>query len=404
MDAVSALPAIVALFAAIATTYLLTKRFGSPPEQGRFASIDGLRGYLAFFVFLHHSSVWYFYLRTNGWTAPPSHLYTHLGESSIVLFFMISGFLFFSKLVHGKQAGFDWGRLYVSRFLRLVPMYLVAMSAMFLIVAILSSGTLKEPPLRLLKGAVHWLGFTMLGEPDLNGVPFTSSIVAAVTWTLRYEWWFYCSLPLLALTVRMIPPFPYLLLGIVTLAGVVFVKTPEVHHLLAFLGGIAASLLVRVRAFPRFACHRGSSLLAISLVAFTVVVFPSAHGIVPVMLLSVPFALIAGGNSLFGLLVHPVSRLLGEMAYSIYLLHGITLFTVFTFLVGIREAKDLSPLAHWILVIGLSPVLIVTCFCTFRLIERPAMQRTNAVTGWIRSCLTVPTNRRTASSESTLLR
>jgi hypothetical protein len=40
MNPVGPLPAIAALFMAIVTTYLITKLFGAPSEQGRFASID----------------------------------------------------------------------------------------------------------------------------------------------------------------------------------------------------------------------------------------------------------------------------------------------------------------------------------------------------------------------------
>jgi peptidoglycan/LPS O-acetylase OafA/YrhL len=86
MSPVSSLPAIVALLVVVATTYLLSVKFAPPPKQGRFATLDGLRGYLAIFVFLHHSSIWYYYLRTNQWKLPPSSLYTHFGQSSVALF------------------------------------------------------------------------------------------------------------------------------------------------------------------------------------------------------------------------------------------------------------------------------------------------------------------------------
>jgi peptidoglycan/LPS O-acetylase OafA/YrhL len=64
----------------------------------RYASLDGLRGYCAFFVFLHHASIWYSYLHTNSWAAPPSHFYNHLGQSGVAIFFMITGFLFFFEI------------------------------------------------------------------------------------------------------------------------------------------------------------------------------------------------------------------------------------------------------------------------------------------------------------------
>ena len=396
MDPVSSLPAIAALFVAIMVTYLIYRCFGAPPDQRRFASIDGLRGYLAFFVFLHHSSIWYFYLRQGQWRIPPSNLYTHFGQSSVAFFFMITGFLFFSKLIDGKTRGVDWGKLFISRFLRLVPLYLFVMLLLFSVIALLSNGVLNEPLPKLIKGVIRWLGFTILGAPNLNGIDHTSTIVGRVTWSLPYEWFFYFSLPLLALTVRVTPPLPYIILGIVSIVGL-SIWHPQTHHLLSFLGGIAASFLVRINAFRQFAVRGIASLLVLCFIAITITAFPSVYGIVPLLLLSLAFSLIAGGNSMFKVLVSPVSRTLGEMSYSIYLLHGITLFITFTFIIGINEAKELSSITHWMLVVGISPILILTSFCTFRFIERPAMQSTHAVTAWLRSRLTLRPKGRAAS-------
>lgn len=395
MSPVSPLPAIGSLLVAFATSFLLVKKFGAPPDQGRFASIDGLRGYLAFFVFLHHSCIWYFYLRTGKWEVPPSNLYTHFGQSSVALFFMITGFLFFSKLIEGRKKGIDWGKLFVSRFLRLAPLYFFVVFLLFLVVVILSDGILNEPVPMLLKKMMRWLGFTILGEPDLNGIAHTSRIIAGVTWSLPYEWLFYLSLPLLALTVGVTPPRPFIALGIA-----IFIYFglwhPKIYYL-SFLGGIMASFLVRSDRFRNFAVRRVSSFVVIGCVGVAVAAFPSAYETLPLFLLAVAFALIASGNSLFGLLVSPVSRTLGEYAYGIYLLHGITLFTIFTFVLGLPESRALSPVSHWLVVVGITPFLIFICFLTFRFIERPSMQSTTRVTTWLRSRLNPRSKEQAAS-------
>jgi peptidoglycan/LPS O-acetylase OafA/YrhL len=383
VNPVSPLPAIICVVIAMATCFLLMKRFGKPLTHDRYTSLDGLRGYLAFFVFLHHSSVWYFYLHSGQWELPPSNLYTHFGQSSVALFFMITGFLFFSKLIDGRTREIDWAKLFVSRFLRLVPLYVFAIFTMFLIVVVITHGTLNEPFVQLIKGAIRWLGFTVLGNPDLNGVPHTSTIVAGVTWSLPYELFFYLSLPLLALTVGVKPPAPYLLLGIVTTIGLVYWH-PHAHHLFSFTGGIAAAFLVRSAPFRRFASSTLASFVCAVCLLLTVEFYPTAYGNTPLMLLSSAFILIACGNTLFGLLAHPVSRTLGEMAYSIYLLHGLTLFTAFHLLIGSVYASEYSPLVHWCVVAIITPVLVFVSFMTFRLIESPAMLRTKSTTEWLR--------------------
>jgi peptidoglycan/LPS O-acetylase OafA/YrhL len=387
MDPVSPLPAITCLLVAIATAFLLVKRFGAPPGLGRFASIDGLRGYLAFFVFLYHACVWYFYLQTGRWNVPPSNLYAHFGESSVLLFFMITGFLFFSKLIDGRTKPIDWGRLFVSRFMRLVPLYFFAMFILFFIVAYLSKGEIKEPVSRLLNEAFQWISFTIPGGPNLNGVANTFTITAGVTWSLPYEWIFYLSLPVLALTVRMMPPLPFIAISIACIMGLVIWRPPHLHALILapFSGGIIASLLARSELFCRFAARKISSLILICCIAITVIYYPSAFGVVPILLLSIAFAFIACGNTVYGVLVSPISRTLGEISYSIYLLHGILLFVTFNFIIGIGNSRNFSPLTHWFTAIVVTPFLISICFLTFRYVESPAMRSTTKFTAWLRT-------------------
>lgn len=384
MDPTSPLAAIASLVVAIVTAFVLTRLFGAPAGHDRFTSIDGLRGYLAFFVFLHHSCVWYFYLRTGEWEQPPSNLYSHLGESSVLFFFMITGFLFFSKLIDGKTKGIDWLRLYVSRLLRLTPLYLFVLLLLFIVIAYLSGGKLNEPIPALIQKIIYWLGFTILGTPNLNGIDATSTVVAGVTWTLRYEWFFYLSLPLLALPLRVKVPLPAILLGIVCVVGMLVWK-PQIEYLMTFLIGIIASVLVRIDAFRNFTSRAGSTWVPLGGIGMAVAFFPSAYELVPFLLLSVAFIFIACGNSLFGALTSPTSRALGEVAYSIYLLHGIVLFVTFTLILGVSESKALSPIAHWLVILGMVPFLICVCFVTFRYIERPAMRNTTKYTAWLRS-------------------
>jgi peptidoglycan/LPS O-acetylase OafA/YrhL len=384
MDPVSSLPAIVALMVAMATSFILAKNVVKPPAPGRFSSIDGLRGFLAFFVFLCHSSVWYFYLRTGEWDVPPSNLYTHFGESSVSLFFMITGFLFFSKLIDGRTKSIDWGRLFVSRVLRLAPLYFFAVSIVFLLVFILSDWSLNESIRDLIVGMIRWLGFSILANPDINELENTWIIIAGVTWSLPYEWLYYFSLPLLALAVGVLPPTAYLGLSLVCVAFLLTWVDASIH-ILSFMGGIAAAFHVRWDAFQRFAVGKLASVIALACLAAAVGFFPSAYGVVPILLLTVFFTLIASGNSLFGILLSPTSRTFGDFAYSMYLLHGIALFVIFNFVLGLPQSRELSVIQHWSIVMGITPVLICTCFLTYKFIERPATQNATSVTAWLRS-------------------
>jgi len=204
-----------ALLLALATVKVLTWRFGAPKAEGRFATIDGLRGYLAFFVFLHHSCIWYFYLRTSEFGAPPTNFMANIGRASVSLFFMITGFLFSTKLINDKEKGIDWIKLYVSRILRLTPLYLFAMLLLFGTVAVVSDFTLTQSPVTVAVNALRWIGFSSFGEPDLNGIEGTNLILSGVPWSLAYEWAFYLCLPLLAVALGAIPLLPVLAIGFI---------------------------------------------------------------------------------------------------------------------------------------------------------------------------------------------
>ncbi len=378
--------AIVLILVAFATVYFLTKATVTTSSSGRYSTIDGLRGYLALFVFIHHSCIWHFYLKNGLWEVPPSNLFTHLGKSSVVLFFMITGFLFFGKIIDGRHKPVDWGKLFISRFLRLTPLYLASMLLLFAIVYKKSDGVLHENLGLVVNEIVAWLGFTVLGAPNINGIHDTFSIIAGVTWSLPYEWIFYFLLPLIALVVGLRPPTKYVLLSAICAFLIVALQYPA-KMLVVFLAGISASILVRSDTFCRVAKNKISSCIAISCTCILIAVFQSANGIVQLLLLSVVFVIIAAGNSLFGLLLLPTSRALGELAYGIYLLHGLFLYVSFQFILGFSEAKALSPIMYWLVVVGVTPPLIVTCFFAYRYIEHPAMLSTNEFTAWIRAAV-----------------
>ena len=313
MQATSPIFLLLPLFLVFATAYFLQKYSGPPVSTGRFLSIDGLRGYLAFFVFIHHASAWYFYLQTGTWSLPPSALYTNLGLKSVVLFFMITGFLFYNKLLDSRVHGIDWGKFFVSRLLRLFPLYLCALFCIGVIVIFKSNGVLNEPFPVLAKSLIQWLSFTSLGTPDLNRFENTWLIVSGVTWTLPYEWLFYLVLPMLALTVRSVPPLPYLILSVIGIVWAILYKVAP-PLLLAFGGGVVAALAVRSSALRRIAAMPLGSVLAATSIAVVVFLFTQTHDVPQIILLTLAFTLIAGGATLFGSLVSRVSRTLGEMA------------------------------------------------------------------------------------------
>lgn len=383
MDAVSPWAALAVLLAATLAAWVLLKCVGAPPAQGRHAAIDGLRGYLALVVMTHHASIWYFYLRSGVWQLPPSRLYANFGGVGVALFFMITSFLFCSKLLEARGRGLDWGRLFVSRVLRLVPLYLLAMALLLAIVVQQSGATLHEPWPQVLRQVLCWLGFTFWGNPDINGVAHTMVIVAGVIWSLPYEWFFYLMLPLLALPLGIKPARRYLVLS---LLGLLLLRVwhPKLNQLLPFVSGYCAARVVHRPGLRAWARSQPAAWLVLGCLAGALLGASSSYGALSLVLLTVVFVLVAAGCDLFGLLVHPVSRTLGELAYGLYLLHGLLLFGLFKLLLGTDAAARLTPAEHWAWVACATPVLVGLCWCAFRWVERPAMAQVDSVTAWLR--------------------
>ncbi|KND61181.1 IS, phage, Tn Transposon [Candidatus Burkholderia verschuerenii] len=203
----------------------------------RYGYLDGLRGYLAFAVFLTHtasSAIWY---RTGEWVWPDSTFYILCGRVPVSLFFMITGFLFSQKLMMSRSR-VNWRRLYLSRLGRLAPLYLFVTTMVFIVVGYVTGWTLHVAPSELLRGAARWLALGILGHHDLNGLQ-QSWMINPATWTLRYEWTFYALLPLLAFFLTT----PRFVLVTIVLLALVYGAGLLEPVWVNFLFGIAAAKL-----------------------------------------------------------------------------------------------------------------------------------------------------------------
>jgi peptidoglycan/LPS O-acetylase OafA/YrhL len=353
----------------IRLTFLFEKK--SPPPM-RFATINGLRGYLAFFVMLHHASIWYVFCRTGSWTLPDSRLFAHLGQASVFLFFMITSFLFYDKLLNSRGRSFDWSAFFIGRFFRITPLYLVVVMFVFLTVGFLSNWRMVENAQQVLIAVGQWLLFTTPTAAPINGVAESNIIVAGVTWSLRYEWIFYLTLPLISLIAGQRPGLLMLAASIASLiVGWRIGLNPK--YALVFVGGIVASCLVRDARFVRFCEQKIASVLVLICLAI-VLQFPNSHQIVPCVVLIVAFCLIAGGADMFGLFLLPTSHRFGELAYGIYLIHGIVLFAAVSFLVGRDVTANMSAPMYWMFVALLALVTLSLAGLAYHYVEKPGIE------------------------------
>lgn len=341
--------------------------------KSRYDCLDGLRGFLALGVFFAHGIVMLQYYKTGTWTIPPIPFYTILAEMAVALFFMISGFLFWGKVL-ASESGMPAIRLYRSRFARLTPLYVFSVLLVFLIVAVRTDFQLNVTVLELMKQGVSWLSFGFLGipPPDINGLKDTYTM-QSIIWTLTFEWEFYLLLPLLSRLPFRTP----MVIILMFLAGYLASLVIPVGIILACfgLGALAAALMKRGVLDGRLGNSARTSLLAILILGVVFLGFDDAHGIPQYLVAFLFFMLILNGIDLFGLLRSRAAILLGTLSYSIYLLHNIVLYVVFLAYHQFQDAGQVSYLTFWGLV-GLSGLLaILFSLISYRYIEHPFLAK-----------------------------
>ncbi len=381
--ALLAAPAAAVLAAAALAALALVRAFGPPADAGRLVSLDGLRGYLALGVYAHHAMMWRYYAQRGWWghhaDAPP--LYRHLGEDAVTVFFMMTGSLFAAKLAEGRRRPVDWTRLYVGRVLRIYPLYAVALAATLAIVAALSGFRLREPPPALARNLLSWAHF---GNWSINGVSDAWMITAGVQWSLAYEWLFYAALPLAGLLVGAAAPARWLVASALgTALWARWIPQLDPTHLASFGAGAVAAALTRSAAVRAALGGRAAAAAAVAAAGVAVSAFDHGYQWPVLLLLAAAFTVVASGNTLFGFLRWAPSRVLGEVSYSIYLLHGLLLFVVLRGVLGRAATAALPDAAYWALVVALAPVLVVVAFATFRLVERPGVGATPRAHRWV---------------------
>lgn len=340
---------------------------------GRSTSIDGLRGYLAFGVFIHHAAIAWHFHQTGVIDMPPERFFAQIGQVGVALFFMITGFLFWDRLLR-QQRDFDWRAFAISRVFRLYPLYLPLLAALTVTTFYLKDWELQDSPLQLLKHLSLWMIFD---RPDINQVTATGTLISNVTWTLTYEVYFYLALPLLGMIfiyrgvhVKTIA----CLIALYLLAQVIgWEHSLKKKYLMSFAGGIAAAYWIRRPSLAAWGKSRLAAIVALVLLVAVMTLLKKTFAMFPLLLLSMFFFVVVSGNDLFGVLSLRSARWMGEVSYSTYLLHGFVLWwVVYHVYPQMGIALD-EPLPFIGLIALCAVALVLISSVTFMLFEKPGI-------------------------------
>lgn len=283
--------------------------------------IEGLRGYLALGVFFHHSIIHFQFVTTGIWTTPNSTFYTMLGQMAVAFFFAITGYLFWAKVLNSTSP-INWKKLYQGRARRIIPMYLF--TVLIIIGGIFYKAhaqhiDLFENRQTSIRTVLQLSKYLIFSSPKLN-VTDISTINAGVFWTLIWEWKFYFALPILVLLNRS----KILLFGV--LFSLCFTSDRQIPCY--FVVGICCAEL-QSKSF-NFTIRQKyvADVLFLSCISLLFYFFDSVYGFAQAGISFIAFYCLLNGNGLFGLLFLKTSRFLGEISYSIYLMHGIMISLV----------------------------------------------------------------------------
>ncbi|WP_321800341.1 acyltransferase [Caballeronia sp. J97] len=357
-------------------------------DEIKDVEIEGMRGIAALFVVLNHIpfaavSLDSTYPALFGFVKGSQRFYVpgYLGSLGVQLFFCITGYLFWKKVVvSGKPT--DWAQFYRNRFLRLAPAYLLFAVSMMLTLSVIDGFKMHTTALGLAHDIFAQLALGIVQQRRFNGSDTT--MFNTITWTLPYEWGFYVLLPLLAgLRTRRWTTA----VGLFVLAVLIIAYDVKWYLLLFFLSGaVTAEIRFRSQSRPLL----GS--LAFCILALGYIMFPkeviatalsAVAGVSPfadLFVVLIQWVIVSAMFSVAMAMKPGILRLrplvmLGTISYSLYLLH----LTVLQ--ISIRMADRLEPISqwsiahfwHWAFIATMCSIVAATI--SYALVERPFLHR-----------------------------
>jgi peptidoglycan/LPS O-acetylase OafA/YrhL len=334
---------------------------------GRYECVDGLRGFLALGVFAVHAVNVYTLHTVGRWSTDIAPFHSKAASAGVALFFMITGFLFWLRVLRAGNA-FDTRAFLLSRVRRLTPMYAMSVLMVLAVVAAASGHALHTGPAELARELRPWLSFGFMDTGPVNGLD-EARYINAVYWTLAYEWMFYLALPLLALFARG--------WGAAVLVAMVLVFGAQKPIVFNFLFGAAVAWTVHRRLLEgRLRLLEGRLrspwLTAVPLLSLgAYFALPGGNGLPQSLALFGFFIFVVHGTSLFGLLRTRAAKVLGTISYSIYLTHCISLFVTVHAVDRLVPIRTLDGGDYWLLAALAAAGCVLLSAVTYRYVEHP---------------------------------
>jgi len=351
--------------------------------KGNIRPMEGLRGWAVTLVFaVHYAGLFKPWFATSSPTTALLDGIHGCGQCGVDLFFVLSGFLIYGSLLTRGQAYF---RFISRRIRRIYPTYL-AVFAIYLFLSMVDPSENKIPP--TFRAGTLFLVSNLLLLPGVFDLP----TLISVAWSLSYEMLFYLALPLILSLGRfrtmgrqgrvltlcalaIVGISAYWLHGgpvrlVMFIAGALVFETVEARK----ETGLNGAFTVIVFLFSLL-CFSDEVATPLEMVLRTSVLFLSLYCVGVVCLGNRPGWL---GRLMS---VTPI-RWLGNMSYSYYLIHGLTIKALLLGLAKVwAPAKGLDPFFLIVFLPFMFAATLVVSFALFSFIERPFSLTSRRVPG-----------------------
>ena len=360
-----------------------TERFFYQYEVGggksRIVPMEGLRGLAVLLVFfVHFYALFAHNLRSGSWLHGLFHFLGVIGNTGVDLFFVMSGYLIYGALIR-REVGY--GKFTRRRVERIYPTFLVV----FVIYLILSA---LFPMENKIHGSFLTAGRYVLANLFLLPGIFAIKPIVTVAWSLSYEFLFYLTIPLLIGAARMrrwkceyrLAAFVFLwiLIGVMLLMQ----ANDNRSRMIAFVVGIILFEVVN-ESKGGWLLHRVGEFCTIAMVLAAWWFYYHVRVVRPQSLVDPLFSLCLLSAAFFFFSFYSFQfdgplqtvfswapiRYLGNMSYSYYLIHGLTLEGLAIVFVALRLPTSSPYIVLLALLVGFAATW-VTSSALFFLVER----------------------------------
>lgn len=335
-------------------------------------SMEGLRGFAVFLVFLvHYVTLLEPWLQDDSIIMMFASSLRTIGNVGVDLFFVLSGYLIYGSLISRRQSFLKFMK---RRIQRIYPSFFVVFVIYLGLSFVFSSES--KIPVRLPEATIYLLQNLFL----LPGL-FAIEPMITVAWSLSYEMFYYLILPLLiaALFLRdwQSRNRIVLFLAITLLIVLIGILTGSYVRLMMFVAGI---LLYEVMAGDLIrppVDKIGITALITGLLFMLLPISGSAGFALKMMVLFGAFFILCHicfvnqDSRLTRTFSFAPIRWLGNMSYSYYLIHGLALKGMFLVFAILFPPSATGGMIFWLLFPPMFIGTLVISATLFLLVERP---------------------------------